>query len=265
MKNLRQAKQHRRSRRRHRSRRRARDYFSDELTACKESDTPGKIVFFWRDGPGGRYDRGTAGYAFNDEHHQIAQRIGPELQPFLAGLSSDPDYYRGRGLLTSNETLLYCILCLFIGPLSLICHCYNISEMNKRAAIAKQKLIDSIHDMARRHNLKAYVSPLISYFSLTDPTAIGMPQNLVQQPMVMGPPQAMPAPGQGMFQQPPAYAPYGQEMYEQQPAYAPPPTGGLPMMPPGYAKGPQGYAPEPQNGMTRATPIETYNPMDVKE
>ena len=141
-----------------------------------------------------------------------------------------------------------------------------MSQVKKRAAIGKQKMIDSIHDMASRHGLKADVSPEITYFSFTDPTVMVTPQDLMQeQMMVMGPLQAMPAPGQGMFQQPPAYAPYGQEMYEQQPAYAPPPTGGLPMMPPGYAKGPQGYAPEPQNGMTRATPIETYNPMDVKE
>jgi hypothetical protein len=131
--------------------------------------------------------------------------------------------------------------------------------------MGQQKLIDSIHDIARRHDLKAYVSPMTSYFTLTDSTSGGMPQNLVQQPMMMmGTSQAMPPPGQEMHQQQPVYAPYGQEMYQQQPAYAPQPIGGLPMMPPGYAQAPQGYAPAPQNGNFGAPPIEAYDPMNVK-
>jgi hypothetical protein len=129
MKNLRQARQHRRIRRsRHRSRHRVIDHFGVELGACKESDTPGKMVFFWRDGPGGLNDRGIAGYAYNDEQHQIAQRIGPEMQPFLAGLSSDPLYHRGRGLLTSSEVTTMCILCCFLGPLAIYWMCYINSK-----------------------------------------------------------------------------------------------------------------------------------------
>jgi hypothetical protein len=266
MKNLRQARQHRRIRRsRHRSRHRVIDHFGVELGACKESDTPGKMVFFWRDGPGGLNDRGIAGYAYNDEQHQIAQRIGREMQPFLAGLSSDPHYCRGRGLLTRSEVTTLWILCCFLGPLAMYWLCYIISEKSTREAMGKQKLIDSIHDMARCHDLKAYVSPMTSYFTLTDSTPGGMPQNLVQQPMMMmGTPQAMPPPGQEMYQQQPVYAPYGQEMYQQQLAYAPPPIGGLPMMPPGYAQAPQGYAHTPQYGNYGAPPIEAYDPMNVK-
>jgi hypothetical protein len=133
MKNLRQAKQHRRLRHssqhssrhrsrhssRHSSRHRVFDHFGVELGACKESDTPGKMVFFWRDGPGGLNDRGIAGYAYNDEQHQIAQRIGPEMQPFLAGLSSDPHFSRGRGLLTRSEVTTWWILYCFLGPLAI--------------------------------------------------------------------------------------------------------------------------------------------------
>jgi hypothetical protein len=117
-------------RRRHHGRHRpARDFFAEELVACKECDTPGKMVFTWTDVKGG--------YTFNDEQHQIAQRIGPELQPFLAGLSSDPDYYRGRGLLTSSEVTTWWILCCFIGPLAMYWYCHIISEKNKREARGK--------------------------------------------------------------------------------------------------------------------------------
>ena len=127
-----------------------------------------------------------------------------------------------------------------------------MSQVKKRAAIGKQKMIDSIHDMASRHGLKADVSPEITYFSFTDPTVMVTPQDLMQeQMMVMGPLQAMPAPGQGM--------------YQQQPAYAPQPTGVGPMMPQGYAQAPQGYALQPQNVMYGAPPIQTYDPMNVKE
>ncbi len=142
--------------------------------------------------------------------------------------------------------------------------CYLISEQETREAMGEQKLIDSIHDLARRYDLKADVSPMTSYFTLTDSTPGGMQQNLVQQPMMMmGTPQAMPTPGQEMYQQQPVYAPYGKEMYQQQLAYAPPPIGGLPMMPPGYAKAPEGYAHTPQNGNYGAPPIEAYDPMNV--
>ena len=245
---------HRHNHRRHRP---ARDFFAEELVACKECDTPGKMVFTWTDV--------KRGYTFNDEKHQIAQRIGPELQPFVAGLSSDPNHFRGRGALTPNECLIPCILCCIIGPFALICFFYNVSQSNARFVMAKQKFLDSIHDMARRHDLQAYVSPLTSYFSFTDPRVIALPQHLVQQPMMMmGTPQVMPPPGHGMYQQQPAYAPYGQEMYQQQPAYAPAPDGVVPMMPPGFAQAPQGYAPQPQNGMYGAPPIETYDPMNVK-
>ena len=262
IKNLRQAKQHRRGLKG----RRVRDFFCEELAACKETDTPGKIIFYCRDAAGVRTPLGSGGYKSNDEQHPIAQRIGPELQPFLDDLSSDPDFYRGRGVCTQGETWLVVILCCIIGPLALPCCCYCVSQRDKRGIRGRKKFLDSVHDMAKRHGLRAYVSPQTSYFTFTDPTVMVTQQYLVQQPMMMmGTPQAMPAPGQGMYQQQPAYAPHGQGMYQQQPAYAPPPTGELPIMPQGYAQAPQGYAPQPQNGNYGAPPIQTYDPMNVKE
>jgi hypothetical protein len=65
----------------------AEDKFNSELAKCQENDAPGKMFFRW--------DDDTGGYAYN-EQHPIAQRIGPELQPFVEGLSSDPDWCRNK-------------------------------------------------------------------------------------------------------------------------------------------------------------------------
>ena len=108
IKNLRQAKQHRRGLKG----RRVIDFFCEELAACKETETPGKIIFFCRDTTAVRAPPGSGGYKSNDEQHPIAQRIGPELQPFVAWLSSlDTNYNKGMGLMTESEFSLVGIMC----------------------------------------------------------------------------------------------------------------------------------------------------------
>ena len=87
------------------------DHLNLELVRCQENDEPGKMVFCWNDGIGG--------YAY-DEQHPIAQRIGPEMQPFVAGLSSDPDYWRNQTVVRQNEMFGSCLLCFCIGPFALI-------------------------------------------------------------------------------------------------------------------------------------------------
>jgi hypothetical protein len=86
-------------------------YLNLELVKCRENIAQGKMVFRWNDGIGG--------YAY-DEQHPIAQRIGPEMQPFVAGLSSDPDYWRNQPVLRQNELLGSCLLSFLIGPFVLI-------------------------------------------------------------------------------------------------------------------------------------------------
>jgi hypothetical protein len=86
------------------------DYFNLELISCQQIDAPGQMFIRWNDA--------TGGYVY-DEQHPIAQRIGPEMQPFVTGLSSDPDYFRGKPVLRQTELCWSCLACLFIGPLAL--------------------------------------------------------------------------------------------------------------------------------------------------
>ena len=69
--------------------------FDGELLQYHQLDTPGKMVFRWNN------DIGC--HTLNDEQHPIAQRIGPELQPFVTGLSSDVPFFRNGGTPTNNE------------------------------------------------------------------------------------------------------------------------------------------------------------------
>jgi hypothetical protein len=88
----------------------AEDYFNSELVKCQENDAPGKMFFRW--------DDDTGGYAYN-EQHPIAKRIGPELQPFVEGLSSDPDWCRNKTLFRQDEILWSFLACFCIGPFAL--------------------------------------------------------------------------------------------------------------------------------------------------
>ena len=131
-----------------------------------------------------------------------------------------------------------------------------MSKSNDRAKIAKQKFLDSIHDIARRHELQALISPQTSYFSFIDGAVYVPPTPLVQQPMMMvGSPQAMMMTSPFQTMPPP-----GEEMYQQQPVYAVPSDliAKAPMMQPGYP-------PQPQNGMHEAPPIETYDPTNAND
>ena len=110
IKNLRQAKQYRRRRGRHH--RGPLSAFVVEMMAYREFDTPGKMNFFWTDSPVSIYRPGCPGYSSINGQHPIAQRIGPELQPFVAWLSSlDTNYNKGMGLMTESETSLVGIMC----------------------------------------------------------------------------------------------------------------------------------------------------------
>jgi hypothetical protein len=86
------------------------DHFNSELIKCLEIDAHGKMFFRW--------DDDTESYAYN-EQHPIAQRIGPELQPFVKGLSSDPDWCRNKPLFRENELLWGLLACFCIGPFAL--------------------------------------------------------------------------------------------------------------------------------------------------
>jgi hypothetical protein len=173
-----------------------------------------------------------------------------------------------------------------------------VSESNDRAKIAKQKFLDSIHDIAGRHDLEVLISPQTSYFSFTEAWAyippppmvqqlmnilgspqamVGSPQAMVGSPQAMvGSPQAMVGSPQAMVGSPQAMVmigtpftmpPPGQVKYQQQPMYAQPSDEIYrgPMMPPGFAQPPVGYSHQPQNGMHEAPPIETYDPTNVND
>lgn len=104
------ASRRRRLRRGGRSWRPAVDYFNLELVSCQQIDAPGQMFIRWNDA--------TGGYVY-DEQHLIAQRIGPEMQPFVAGLSSDPDYFRGKAVLGEEEICWSFVACFCLGPLAL--------------------------------------------------------------------------------------------------------------------------------------------------
>jgi hypothetical protein len=86
------------------------DNFNLELVTRQENDAPGQMFIRWNDA--------TGGYGY-DEQNPIAQRIGPEMQPFVAGLSSDPDFFGGKAMLRENEICVSCLACFCIGPLAL--------------------------------------------------------------------------------------------------------------------------------------------------
>jgi hypothetical protein len=65
----------------------AKGHFSTEAQDLIDIDAPNKIIFCW--------DDETNGYVY-DEHHPIAQRIGPPLMEFVVGLNTHPDYHRAR-------------------------------------------------------------------------------------------------------------------------------------------------------------------------
>lgn len=137
------------------------------------------------------------------------------MEPFGASLSSDPDYWRNRTVHRMEEVVGSILLCFVIGPSTAVCCQYFASKSHDRAAIGKAKFYDSIHDISRLHDLRAEISLERSYICFID-TSETFQQHMTIQGL-------MPAPIQGIFQQP---------------AVALPPNGGVPMMPQEYVQAP---------------------------
>jgi hypothetical protein len=194
------------------------------------------MIVIWNDG--------ILGYTY-DPQHPIAERIGPDMALFIAGLSSDPDYCRNHTRYRMKEIVLSMLLCLVIGPFACIVAKYFTIKSDARAAIGKSKFYDSIYDFGSVHGLRVEISRECSYICFTDGS-----EGVQQQMRMMGSPQMMPPPGQ--------------ERYQQQAQYAPSPNDMVPMMSQGYVQAPQGYDPAPQNGMQGAPPFEAYDPLDCK-
>jgi hypothetical protein len=120
--------------------------------------------------------------------------------------------------------------------------CFFSDNTKNKSGKGRKKFLESVYKMAKRNNCKAYISPLNSYFTFTDESAMGMPPALVQQPMIVmgGPPgQGIELQNMGMpmgFGQPP------------QPVY-----GGLQ----NYHQGPQQF---PQQGYPSGPQIDYYAP-----
>jgi hypothetical protein len=132
-------------------------FFQEELDR-RPRGGPGMYVHWWN---------GNRSYDYW-EGHPIAKRIGPDMELFVAGLSSDPDYRGNQNIGHGDEMLFSTLLFFVIGPFCWIIKKYFMIKSPARAAISKSKFYDSIYDFARVHGLHFEISCESSYMCFTD-------------------------------------------------------------------------------------------------